>query len=141
MDKIRRKPDTLAAACALLLATAAALLAPHAAEAKDPLFGEPWNFKVRNNPVALNRALVIQQMKNGRLSGTGSRGAAAGGGNGGGIMTPNVAANYSVITVLMGDGAVGDIDIGTQQDSVGDQSAESTSAVSLGGDATIEAQP
>ena len=135
----RRKPVALLAVCSLLLVSAVIVLGVGPAAAKDPLFGTPWNFKVRNNPAALSRALVVQQMKQGTLAGTGGAGQAAGGS--GGMMTPNVAANYSVVTVLMGDGAVGDIDIGTQQDSVGDQTAKSASAVSLGGDATLGVQP
>ncbi len=112
------------------------------AEARDPLFSKPWTFKVRGNPVALNRAALVWQMKHAGAIGSkgGSSGAGIGEG-GGGLMVPHTAANYSVVTVIMGDGAAGDIDIGTTQDSIGDQTAESNIVTSVGGNATLEHQP
>jgi hypothetical protein len=106
------------------------------AAAKDPLFSDRWSFKVRGNPHALARAALLRQIKlnQGNNSGTGS----GGGAGSSGVMTPNVAANYSIVTAIMGEGAVGQILVDTNQDSIGDQTARTTSAFSIGGNATTE---
>lgn len=124
----------LATIVAVLVATA-----PFAGLSAAELHGRAWNYNVRGSSSAMSRAAMIwqaeqranQQSAAGTTGGAAVGGIGAGGSGAGGFGS---TANYSIITVVLDDGATGDVDVLTHQDSVGDQSAQAISIQEQTGD-------
>lgn len=127
----------LATLVAVLVATA-----PIAGLSAGELHGRAWNYNVRGSSSATSRAAMIwqaeQQANQQSASGSGSAGTAAAvggvGAGGSGAGGFGSTANYSIITVVLDDGATGDVNVLTHQDSVGDQSAQAISIQEQTGD-------
>lgn len=130
-----------------LTAIVAVLMAatPIAGLSAGELHGRAWDYNVRGSSSAMSRAAMIwqaeqqasQQSASGSagtaaaVGGVGAGGSGAGGSGAGGFGS---TANYSIITVVLDDGATGDVDVLTHQDSVGDQSAQAISIQEQTGD-------
>lgn len=110
---------------------------PAAGEAKEVLFGKPWSYNVRNSTTAASKAMMRWQVD--RASGSALGGTAAGAGAG--VPGAGATANYSAITVILDDGSVGHVQIGTDQDSMGNQTATSLTAVGQEGPVNVQATP
>src|SRR3546814_11598988 len=92
----------------------------------------------------MSRAAMIWQAEQADQQ---SAAATAGGAAVGGIGAGGTGAggfgstvNYSIITVVLDDGATGDVDVLTHQDSVGDQSAQAVSIQEQTGDTMRSAE-
>lgn len=96
----------------------------------DALHGRSWDYNVRNNPTATGKAAMMWQAERA----DGAAGATSGGGAGSGVPSAGAGstANNSVITIIIDNGATGNITIGTDQESEGNQSSEVVTVTETG---------
>ena len=108
----RHAPVALALALGLLASPAFA----------DPLHGRSWDYNVRNSQTATGKAAMMWQAERADAA----AGGASGGGAGSGVPSAGAGstANNSIITIIIDNGATGNITIGTDQESEGNQSSE-----------------
>ncbi len=141
---MRKRSPIILATAIVAAATFLCIIAVATAFAGEPLHGRAWDYNVRGSSAGMNRAAMIWQAERADQAQAGTAAALPAAGIGAGASGTGgfgSTANYSIITVVLDDGASGQVNVNTEQDSVGDQTAQAVSIEQQTGDTFSTASP